>query len=317
MGFMKFLHYILSIAFASALALPVSAQSDDAAAQSVMPSADSVAVVAGGENAAMPAGQSAAESSAAAVPDSIAPQENVILDGQKLAEQADSAYSKDNFMLSEMLYLQALKAGGSSSALFYNLGNTYYRQGNLGKAIVNYERALKLDPSNKDARQNLEFVNARIADKQIDSGSYMDSIWQGTVGAFHADTWAVIALVLFAIFLGAVAAYIFSSAVAVKKASFFGGMVVFVVTVAAVIISFAAANRMNDNNFAIILQPSVQLSTSPREARSQAEEAFLLHEGTKVEIIDSIVSPGEGMWYEVMVGHGERAWVKASEVERI
>lgn len=240
-----------------------------------------------------------------------------IISGEVLAQQADSAYSADNFVMAEALYLKALEAGGSSSTLFYNLGNAYYRQGNLGKAIVNYERALKLDPTNADARANLEFVNSKITDKQIDSGSYMDSVWEGTVGMFHADTWAIVALVLFAIFLGAIAAYIFSSAVAVKKASFFGGLVVFALTVCAVIVSFAAANRVNSDRYAIILPPSSQLSTSPREARSHAEQAFLLHEGTKVEIIDSIANPGEGMWYEVLVGHGERAWVKASEVERI
>lgn len=239
------------------------------------------------------------------------------LSGENLAQQADSAYTADNFVLAEALYLKALEVGGSSTTLYYNLGNAYYRQGNLGKAIVNYERALKLDPTNADARANLEFVNSKITDKQIDSGSYMDSVWEVTVGMFHADTWAVIALVLFAIFLGALAAYIFSSAVAVKKASFFGGLIVFILTVCAVIISFAAANRVNSDKYAIILPPSSQLSTSPREARSQSEQAFLLHEGTKVEIIDSIANPGEGMWYEVLVGHGERAWVKASEVEKI
>lgn len=249
--------------------------------------------------------------------DSVAPVKTASLPVKALLQKADSAYSADNFVMAESLYLEALGREGSSSELFYNLGNAYYRQGNLGKAIVNYERALKLDPTNADARANLEFVNSKITDKQIDSGSYMDSVWEGTVGMFHADTWAMIALVLFAIFLGAVAAYIFSSAVAVKKASFFGGLVVFAVTVCAVVISFAAANRMNSNNYAIILPPSSQLSTSPREARSRSEQAFLLHEGTKVEVIDSISNPGEGMWYEVLVGHGERAWVKASEVERI
>ncbi len=236
---------------------------------------------------------------------------------EKILQQADSAYSADNYLLAESLYLDALQREGSSSELFYNIGNVYYRQGNLGKAIVNYERALKLDPTNRDARANLEFVNSKITDKQIDSGSYMDSLWQGMVSIFLADTWAILSLVLFAIFLGAIAAYVFSSAIVVKKASFFGGLVVCVLTIFSTIISFSAATRVNSNNYAIILSPSSQLSTSPREARSQTEQAFLLHEGTKVEVIDSIANPGEGMWYEVLVGHGERAWVKASEVERI
>lgn len=236
---------------------------------------------------------------------------------EQIVMLADSAYSKDNFAEAEQLYLKVLESGVSSSALYYNLGNTYYRLGNYGKAIVSYERALKLDPTNKDARINLEFVNGRITDKQIDSSSYLDSVWEGTVGMFRADTWAVITLILFAVFLGAVATYLFSVSVTLKKGSFFGGLIVFILTVAATILSFAAANRINDNSYAIILPPAVQLSTSPREARSQAEQAFLLHEGTKVEIIDSIANPGEGMWYEVMVGHGERAWVKSTEVERI
>ena len=235
-------------------------------------------------------------------------------DADALIQQADAAYSKDNFAQAEALYLAAMKLGGSSSALFYNIGNTYYRQGNLAKAIVCYERALRLDPTNAEAKANLDFVNGKITDKQIDSGSYMDSVWQGTVGLFKADTWAVIALVLFAIFLGLVAVYLFSSAVTVKKAGFFGGLIVFIVTVCTVIISFAAANRINDHSQAIILPPSAQLSTSPREARNQSEEAFLLHEGTKVEIIDSIATPSEGKWYEVMVGRGDRAWIKGAHL---
>lgn len=241
-----------------------------------------------------------------------------VMSGERLAALADSAYVDDNFLRAEELYLQALKLGGSSSVLFYNLGNTYYRQGNLGKAIVNYERALKIDPTNADARRNLEFVNSKITDKQIiDNGSYMQSVWEGTVEYFRPDTWALLSMVLFAIFLGALAVYIFSSAVKVKKTGFFGGLIVFVLTVCAVIISFAAANRVNSNNYAIILPPASQLSTSPREARNPSEQAFLLHEGTKVEIIDSISNPGEGIWYEVLVGRGERAWVKAEDVERI
>ena len=124
-------------------------------------------------------------------------------------------------------------------------------------------------------------------------------------------------MVLFALFLAGVATYLFSSVIMVKKISFFGGIVVFLLCVCCVIISFAAANRVETDKWAIILPPSAQLSTTPREARTQSEEAFLLHEGTKVEIVDSVSDGNEGKWYEVKVGHGERAWIKASEIERI
>jgi len=234
-----------------------------------------------------------------------------------LALAADSAYAADNFVLAEQLYLQSITHDGSSSTIYYNLGNAYYRQGNLGMAIVNYERALKLDPTNNDARTNLEFVKGKITDRQIDSGSFMSNLWENIVMQFKADTWACIAIVLFALFLAAALTYLFSSVVMVKKASFFSGIIVFFICALSVVISFAAANRVETNAYAIILPPSTLLSTTPREARNQSEEAFLLHEGTKVEIVDSISSSADGKWYEVRVGQNERAWIKASDVERI
>lgn len=234
-----------------------------------------------------------------------------------LAQQGDSAYSQDNFQLAEQLYLESIKRDGTSSTIFYNLGNAYYRQGNLGKAIVNYERALKLDPTNSDARDNLEFVKSKITDRQIDEGSIMTTLWNNIVGLFKANTWAWIAVILFALFLAGAFTYMLSSVVMIKKLSFFGGIIVFILCATAIIISFAASNRMTENRYAIILPPSAQLSTTPREARTQAEEAFLLHEGTKVEIVDSISTAADGTWYEVKVGGRERAWIKASEAERI
>lgn len=231
--------------------------------------------------------------------------------------RADSAYTADDFALAAQLYENALQEEGSSSVLFYNLGNTYYRQGNLGKAIVYYERALKLDPTNEDARTNLEFVNNRIADKQIDDGSVMTTLRNRIVSFFKADTWAAVTLVLFIILISAVAVYVFSSAVLVRKASFFGAIILFFLTAGALLFAFDAANRTEANNMAIVLPPASQLSTSPREARNAQEQAFLLHEGTKVEIVDSIMNPGEGLWYEVKVGARERAWIKAADLERI
>lgn len=236
---------------------------------------------------------------------------------EALTQAADSAYSADNFALAEKIYTQILADHGSSAMLFYNLGNTCYRQGKLGMAIVNYERSLKLDPTNADTRANLEFVKSKITDRQIDSGSFLFSVWETVVMWFKADTWAWIALVLFALMLAGILTYLLSSVVLVKKICFFGGIIIMFLCAGAIIFSFAAANRQRSNTAAIVLSPSSQLSTTPREARTQSEEAFTLHEGTKVEIVDSVSSAADGRWYEVRVGQNERAWIKASDIERI
>lgn len=234
-----------------------------------------------------------------------------------LTEKGDSAYEADNYVQAEQYYLSALKEEGASPSLYYNIGNACYRQGNLGKAVVNYERALKLDPTDEDARANLEFVQGKLADKQLDDGSIMTRISDSAISAFKADTWAAIAVGLFAIFIACMAVYLFASAVVLRKISFFGGIAVFIVTFVAVLISFAAANRKVSSDYGVILPPAAQLATTPREARSQSEQAFLLHEGTKVLIVDSISTAAEGKWYEVRVGARDRAWIKAEDIEKI
>lgn len=249
--------------------------------------------------------------------DSEAASQSIIESREELNARADSAYSADNYNLAEELYLQSINSYGTSSVIFYNLGNTYYRQGFLGKAIINYERALKLDPTNADAKANLAFVRAKITDRQLNESSVIDRLWERMVMAFKADTWAWISIFLFAIFLAGVLTYLFSNAITIRKVSFFGGFIIFLLCVAAIIISFAAANKATSDKYAIILTPSVQLSTTPREARNAAEEAFILHEGTKVEIVDSISTAADGKWYEVLVGSNDRAWIKAADVERI
>ena len=90
-----------------------------------------------------------------------------------LDQRADSAYAADDFSLAASLYMEAMQTEGTSSELYYNLGNCWYRMDKPGKAIVAYERALRLDPSNKNARINLEFVNSKIFDRQGERGSFL------------------------------------------------------------------------------------------------------------------------------------------------
>ena len=92
-----------------------------------------------------------------------------------LDQQADSAYSADRFEEAARLYRKAIAEYGSSAELYYNLGNSYYRLGSPGKAIVAYERALRIDPTFSDARTNLDFVNSRLPDRQGERGTFMSN----------------------------------------------------------------------------------------------------------------------------------------------
>lgn len=237
-----------------------------------------------------------------------------------LTEAADSAYMSDNFKEAIDLYEQAIRDNGSSSLIYYNLGNAYYRNGNFGKAILNYERALKLDPSNEDAKTNLNFVNGKITDKPVDYSSLTDKIHAKTVTFMSADLWAWTTLALFIAFMLSVAGYIFCSSIILRKICFFGGLVLFVFTLTGIIISFNAAARTTATDKAIVISEAVQLGTSPRTPKNKAEQAFLLHEGTKLTIVDSLNVTTDSLpskWYEVNVDSEHRAWINSKDIEKI
>ncbi len=240
--------------------------------------------------------------------------------GATLTQQADSAYMHDDFAEATRLYLQIAETEGTSSDLYYNIGNCYYRQKQPGKAILYYERALRLDPSNEEARANLEFVNSKITDEPGDRGMFISNTVNGFAQKVPANTWAVIAIASFVLFLGAIALYVFMSNVRLRKTGFFGAIILLVICVLANIFASVATRYSTAGNIAVVTEPSTLLSTSPRAPKDRSEEAVLLHEGTTVEILDSVSVKTDSAavkWYDVKVDNSTRAWIRGTDIERI
>lgn len=236
------------------------------------------------------------------------------------AAQADSAYSADKFTVASQGYLNAIKTQGPSAKLYYNLGNSYYRMGELGKAILAYERALRLDPTDQNARFNLEFVNARITDRPGERGTLAGNILNATANFAHSNTWAWFALGFFALTLAGIMAYLFVDVIALRKLGFFGGFVTLILCGLCIYFSFRSAAISMAKDVAIVTAPSTILSTAPRTPRDRSQEAMLLHEGTKVTILDSVTSSTDSVptkWYDVEVDNTHRAWINSKAVEII
>ncbi len=234
--------------------------------------------------------------------------------------RADSAYLADDYPLATSLYLQAEKEDGSSSALLYNIGNSYYRMGEVGKAILYYKRSLQLDPTNSDARQNLQFVMTKTVDKQDDNRSVMRKTGDRILFSNSPNGWAMWALGVFVVLMGAAAMYVFSSSVVLRKICFFGGLVAIVLDGVLIYVACKSASIVADENAAVVISPNVQLSTVPRVPKDKSEQAFQLHEGAVVEIVDSVKQTSDSvptMWLEVKVGDVHRAWINSADVERL
>lgn len=236
------------------------------------------------------------------------------------AEQADSAYNKESYRDAIKLYSEAIASDGATSDLYYNIGNAYYRDNQLGKAVVSYERALAINPSNQEARINLDFVKTRIEDAPEDDSSFLYNLHLKVVSLITPNAWAVLALLSFIMLIGAVALYIFSSDVTLRKVGFFSAIVFCFIFGYIFAISYQTANAGRNHNEAVVIVPTTTLSSAPRSSRNEKEKVVPIHEGTKVLIIDSLSTPDDlhvGRWYDVKINNSSRGWLNAADVERI
>lgn len=234
--------------------------------------------------------------------------------------QGDSAYSKQAYDMALMHYRSALDHDGVSSDLYYNLGNTYYRLKDVGHAVICYERALRINPANREARANLAFVRKNLPDKIHDNTSFLESLQDKITGQYTPNTWAWMALGSFIIMICAGALYLFATNVRLRKLGFFGGICLLGVFIYLLIVARSAANAIQHSNEAVVIAPVTYMRSEPTTAKDKTEKVLPVHAGTKVELVDSAATPDDAMtkkWYEVRISGGSRAWVAQSDVEHI
>lgn len=237
-----------------------------------------------------------------------------------LARQADSAYMAEDYPAAVELYSRSLAEEGATPDAYYNLGNAYWRNGESGHAIINYERALRLDPSHTDARTNLEFVRTKIQDLPEEDSAFLSNLHASVTSWMSPDAWAWTALALFIAVAGMAAVYIFSSSVMLRKTGFFGGMVLLCLCVYAIVVAASTASAPTRHNEAVVVVPTTLLSSTPKTSQNAADKVVAIHEGTKVEIVDSVMTPGADgseQWYDVKINNSTRAWLRAADVRRI
>lgn len=243
-----------------------------------------------------------------------------IISASPLDQRADSAYTAGDFSLATSLYEKELKESGSSATLYYNLGNCYYRLGKMAKAVIAYERSLRLDPANASAKVNLDFVNSKLVDKKGYEGSFISRTFSDITALMSANAWGWLSLILFCLIVAATALYLFSGNVRLRKTGFFGGGIICILFIFSIVFAFYARNMMTAKNKGVVSVPSSILSTSPRHPQNRTEEAMLLHEGARVTILDSVASPTDSlktMWYDVAFDNDHRAWINSADVEII
>ena len=224
---------------------------------------------------------------------------------------ANQAYSEGRWADAADDYQMLSTMGLESASLYCNTGNAFFKDGDLAKAILYYERALKIDPSYDDARYNLELLNARTQDRIEFVPEFILKVWAKDVcWIMDSDSWAVAFLVFFALFLAMVLLFLLSPSVAGRRTGFFTGIVFLLLAAASLGFSSWQKNDYFKADHAVVMRPVSAVKSSPSSESSQ--DLFVLHEGTKVKILDHV-----GSWNNIELSDGRQGWIPSGDIEII
>ena len=224
---------------------------------------------------------------------------------------ADSAYAAADYATAIYIYEQLLSTEGEAASVYYNLGNSYYKQGEIARAILNYERALLIAPNNNDIQFNLELARSKAVDKNALVTELFLVRWiRSFVTILSADGWAKGAILCFILLILCLTTFIFTKSKQTKKIIFIFALFSAVGTIVANVIAANLTKKMDLHENAIVMDPSVTIRSTPSV---NGTELFILHEGKKVKIKDDSMKD----WKEIEIEDGNIGWLPTSAIERI
>lgn len=226
---------------------------------------------------------------------------------RQLMQQGNDAYAKSDFAEAVRLYNTVLDAGYQSADLYYNLGNAHFRMEDYGLAILNYERALRLKPNFRDARQNLDLANSKTEDEIAALPEIFIVHWAHSIVTWFSPTgWRILLLCLLALLGDLTVFFVLSSQYSSRKGALIGISVTAVLLLLCLACTIASSVRYNRHNQAIVTSPMAVVKSSPED---KSVDKLILHEGTKVNIEETL-----GSWHKIQIADGNSGWMNQSDI---
>jgi tetratricopeptide (TPR) repeat protein len=225
-------------------------------------------------------------------------------------DSANASYAKGNYDKAIQLYEKILSGDKVSAEVYFNLGNAYYKSGKIGMAILNYERAKKIHPEDDDILTNLKFAEQKTEDKIDAAPEFFLSQWKGWLSSSLSErswSWACIISMIISAFL--LALYVTSASTFIKKLGFYLGITCLLAGVAIFFIARQSYTSQTELSEGVITSAAVTVNGSPAE---NGTKLFMLHEGTRVKIMDENAG-----WTEIQIANGNSGWVKGDLLSKI
>lgn len=233
----------------------------------------------------------------------------VFSQNDKLFNEANALYNDGKYAEAIDKYEAILDSGQHSAELYFNLGNANYKLNNIAPSIYYYEKALLLNPKDKDIKGNLVGYAQNMTIDAIDTLPQVgfSRIINNVVTAFSKDTWAKIAVAGVIVFVILFLLYHFSYATSRKRVAFVVSLVGLFLTCFSLAMAFKKENLDEKDNPAIVF---AQESKVKSEANKTSEEVFRLHEGTKVQILDTYED-----WNKIQLSDNSTGWVPSKDIK--
>ena len=225
-------------------------------------------------------------------------------------EAGNKAYIEGNYEKAIEEYTAIVEGGEYSVELYYNLANAHFKQGEIGKSILYYNKALRLAPSQEDVRHNLAIAEAKTKDRITAIPEFFLNRWMRTVrNSASCMAWSVLSIVAFGLLLAFALLFLLALNIKWRKAGFYLALFSAVLFVATLLFALSARNDMLVRDEAVVMSSAISVKSSPDNS---ATDLFVLHEGTKVRILSEVDE-----WREVVIADGKKGWTLKSNIEEI
>ena len=225
--------------------------------------------------------------------------------------EADSAYIQGDYFTAIGIYESIIENQGVNATLYMNLGNCWLKRDEVAKAILCYERAYLIDPSDPDVKFNLELARTKTVDKVNQVNQLFIVVWfKKLLAVLDVNGWAIMTVILFAAAILFTGVLLFSKKRALRKISFSFSVFFLLLSILSFIFATTQMGNLTERDTAIIMSPSVTVKSTPTSAGT---DLFIIHEGRKVKILDSSMKE----WVEIRLEDGNTGWIPVNVMEII
>lgn len=224
--------------------------------------------------------------------------------------KANDKYNAEEYEAAIEVYMNILDAGFESAALYYNLGNSYFKIQDIPSAILYFEKAKKLNPDDEDLDFNLKVARMQVLDKiEPLPELFFKTWWRNLISLFHSDIWTKFSIGFFILFFILFSFYLLSGFTRIRKLSFYTGLFVLVLSVFTFVLASQKFKLEKNLKEAIVFTPTITVKSSPNQ---NSVDLFVIHEGSKVQVIDEV-----GEWYKIRIANGSIGWLPLKTLKPI